>query len=101
MLRISFHGGRRMIWKINLSTSTEDRKEKEAGLGRWRVKGGSESTLGCEDSAQRGCEQIWGGEGRRQTWKGCSTQREGRVQGPPGDAKGVQNKQGGQESRAE
>ena len=29
----------------NLSTSTEDRKEKEAGSGGWRVKEGSESTL--------------------------------------------------------
>ena len=34
-----------MIWKINLSTRTEDRKEKEAGLGGWRVKEGNESTL--------------------------------------------------------
>ena len=51
-----------MIWKINLSTSTEERKEKEAGSGGWRVKEGSESTLGCED-AQSGCEQIWGGRG--------------------------------------
>ena len=48
-----------MIWKINLSTRTED-KEKEAGSGGWRVKEGSESTLRCEGSAQRGCEQIWG-----------------------------------------
>ena len=49
-----------MIWKINLSISTEERKEKEAGSGGWRVKEGSESTLGCEGSPQRGCEQIWG-----------------------------------------
>ena len=28
-----------MIWKINLSTSTEERKEKEAGSWGWRVKG--------------------------------------------------------------
>ena len=59
-----------------LSTSTEDKKEKEAGSGGWRVKEGSESTLGCEGSAQSGCEQIWGG-GLRQTWRGCSSQREG------------------------
>ena len=26
-------------------------------------EGGSESTLGCEGSAQRGCEQIWAGRG--------------------------------------
>ena len=43
-----------MAWKIDLSTSTEDRKEKEASSGRWRVKGGGESTLACEGSAQRG-----------------------------------------------
>jgi len=49
-----------VIWKINLSTRTEDKKEKEAGSGGWRVKEGSESTLGCEGSPQRGCEQIWG-----------------------------------------
>ena len=50
-----------MIWKINLSTRTEDKKGKKAGPEGWRVKEGSESTLGCEGSAQRGCEQIWGG----------------------------------------
>ena len=49
-----------MIWKINLSTRPGDRKEKQAGSGGWRVKEGSEATLGCEGSAQRGCEQIWG-----------------------------------------
>ena len=27
------------------------------------MKQGSESTLGCEGSAQRKCEQIWGGGG--------------------------------------
>ena len=56
-----------MIWKINLSTSTEERKEKEAGSGGWRVKEGSECTLGCEGSAESGREQIWGkgrGSGR-------------------------------------
>ena len=50
-----------MIWKINLSTRTEDKKEKKAGPEGWRVKKGSESTLGREGFAQRGCEQIWGG----------------------------------------
>ena len=34
-------------------------------------------------------------EGLRQTWRGCSTQRDGRVQGPRGDAQGVQDKQEG------
>ena len=62
---------------------------------------GRESTLECEGSAQRGCEQIWEEEGLRQTWRGCSPQRDGRVQGPQGDAQGVQDKQVGQESRAE
>ena len=28
-----------MIWKINPSTSAEDKKEKEARSGRWKVKG--------------------------------------------------------------
>ena len=34
-------------------------------------------------------------EGLRQTWRGCSPQRDGRVQGPQGGAQGVQDKQGG------
>ena len=84
-----------MIWKINLSTSTEERKEKEAGSEGWRVKEGSEFTLGCEGSAQRGCEHIWR-RGLRQTRRGCSSQREGRVQGPQGDAQGVQDKDAGE-----
>ena len=57
----------RRYGKLTWSTSTEDRKEKEAGSGGGRVKEGSESTLGCEGSAQRRCEQIWGkgrGSGR-------------------------------------
>ena len=86
-----------MIWKINLSISTEERKEKEAGSEGWRVKEGSESTLGCEGSAQRGCEHIWRRE-LRQTRRGCSSQREGRVQGPQGDAQGVQDKEAGEQS---
>ena len=70
-----------MTCKINLSTSTEDRKEKEAGSGGQRVKEGSESTLDWEGSAQSGCEQIWGwGLGLRQTWRGCSSQMKGWVQ---------------------
>ena len=52
-----------MIWKINLSISTQDKKEKEASSGGWRVTEGSESTLDGEGSAQSGCEQIWGWEG--------------------------------------
>ena len=66
----------------NLSTSTEDRKEKEAGSGGQRVKEGSESTLGCEGSAQSPVSRSGaGGAGIRQTWRGCSTQRDGPVQG--------------------
>ena len=70
-----------MIWKINLSTRAEDKKEKEAGSGGWRVKEGSESTLGCEGSPQRGCEQIWGWGGaqadlERLLHTGCRGHRE-------------------------
>ena len=52
-----------MIWKINPSTRTEDKKEKQTSSGGWRVKEGRESTLECEGSAQRSCEQIWGSGG--------------------------------------
>ena len=42
------------------------------------MKEGSESTLGCEGSAQRGVSRSGGeGQGLRQTWRGCSSQREG------------------------
>ena len=42
----------------------------------------------------RGCVSRSGRQGQlRQTWRGCSSQREGRVQGPRGDAQGVQDKQ--------
>ena len=59
--RIPLHGGRETIWKINLSASSEDEKEKEAaqGDGEWR----KESTLGCEASAQRGLWADLGGGG--------------------------------------
>ena len=63
------------------------------------MKEGSESTLGCEGSAQRAVSRSQRErQGLRQTWRGCSTQRDGRVQGPWGDAQGVQDKQGGHES---
>ena len=89
-----------MIWKINLSISIQDKKEKEASSGGWRVKEGSESTLDWEGSAQSGCEQIWGwGLGLRQTWRGCSSQMKGWVQGPQGGAQGVQDKEAGEQSR--
>ena len=65
------------------------------GSGGWRVKEGSESTLGCEGSAQRRVSRSGEGEGLRQTWRDCSTQRDGLVQGPWGDAQGVQDKQEG------
>jgi len=77
-----------------LSARTEDEKEKEV---EWRVKEGRESTLRGEGSAERGCEQIRLGE-LRQTWRGCSSQREGRVQVPQGDAQGVQDKEAGEQS---
>ena len=90
-----------MIWKINLSTSTEERKEKEAGSGGQRVKEGSESTLGCEGSAQSPVNRSGGRAGIRQTWRGCSTQRDGLVQGLWGDAQGVQDKEAGEQSENE
>ena len=63
--RVSLHSKRWSIRKINFSVSTEDEKEKEASSGGWRVKEGSEFTLGCQGSAQSGCEQIRGrGSGR-------------------------------------
>ena len=37
----------------------------------------------------------------RQTWRGCSSQREGQVQGPWGDAPGVQDKEAGEQSENE
>ena len=40
-------------------------------------------------------------EGLRQTWRGCCTQRDGRVQGPWGDAQGVQDKGTGEQSKNE
>ena len=49
----------------NLSTSTEDRKEQEAGSGGQRVKEGRESSLGCEGSAQSPVSRS-GGRGRDQ-----------------------------------
>ena len=50
-----------MIWKINLSTSTEERKEKEAGSGGWRVKEGSESTLWGRALLRDGVSRSGGG----------------------------------------
>ena len=41
-----------------------------------------ESTLWVEGSVERGVSRS-GGE-LRQTWRGCSSQREGRAQGPQG-----------------
>ena len=58
------------------------------------MKEGSESTLGCEGSAQRAVSRSQRErQGLRQTWRGCSSQREGQVQGPRGDAQGVQDKE--------
>ena len=61
---------------------------------------GGKSALGCEGSSQRGMSRsgLWGA--LRQT-SGCSSQREGRVQGPQGDAQGVQDKEAGEQSENE
>ena len=53
---VSLHSKRWSIRKINFSVSTEDEKEKEASSGGWRVKEGSEFTLGCQGSAQGGAQ---------------------------------------------
>ena len=42
-----------------------------------------------------------GGGVLRQTWRGCSSQRKGRVQGPQGDAQGVQDNEAGEQSENE
>ena len=44
---------------------------------------------------REGVSRSGGGEGLRQTWRGCSSQMKGWVQGPQGDAQGVQDKQEG------
>ena len=84
-----------MIWKINPSTRTEDKKEKQTSSGGWRLKQ-EVSPHWRVRALLRGPESRSGErEGLRQTWRGCSTQREGRVQRPQGNAQGVQDKQGG------
>ena len=90
-----------MIWKINLSTRTEDRKEKEAGSGGWRVKEGSESTLGCEGSAQRGCAQIWGGGGAQADLERLLLTEGGAGAGATGDVQGGQDREAGEQSENE
>ena len=60
--------------EINLSTRTEDRKEKEAGSGGWRLKEGNESTLGWEGSAQMRVSRSGVGRG-----SGRPLHTEGRV----------------------
>ena len=59
MPRIPLHGGRETIWKINLSASTEDEKEKEAAQGM-ESEGGSPH-WGVRPLLRGGWEQIWGG----------------------------------------
>ena len=69
------------------------RRKRKWAQGGQRVKEGSESTLGCEGSAQRSCEQIWGSggaqadlerlfhtgcRGHRQIHKGFRTSKEAR-----------------------
>ena len=83
-----------------MSASTEDEKEK-ASLRGWKLKEGSESTLGYEGSAQTRCEQIWwGNEGSGRPREPAPQRGMGEFRGHGGDAQGVQDKQGGQESRA-
>ena len=83
----------------NLSTSTEDKKEKETSSGGWRLKEGRESALGLEGSDQRGCEPIWG-MGRRSGRPGEAAPHRGRggCRGHGGDAQGVQDKEAGEQS---
>ena len=50
---------------------------------------------------REGMSRSGGGEGLRQTWRGYSSQREGRVQGLWGDAQGVQDKEAGEQSENE
>ena len=90
-----------MIWKINPSTRTEDKKEKQTSSGGWRLKEEVSPHCGVGALLRGAVSRSGEQEGLRQTWRGCSTQREGRVQRPQGNAQGVQDKQGGQESRAE
>jgi len=80
-----------------MSTSTEDEKEKKASLRVWKLKEESESTLGYEGSAQTRCEQIWWGR------EGSGRPREAAPHRGMGEFRGHggQDKQGGQESRAE
>ena len=87
-----------MIWKINPSTRTEDKKEKQTSSGGWKVKEEVSPHWGVRALLRGAVSKSGEGEGLRQTWRGCSTKREGRVQGPQGDSQGVQDKQGGQES---
>ena len=87
-----------MVWKINPSTRTEDKKEKQTSSGGWKVKEEVSPHWGMRALLRGAVSKSGEGEGLRQTWRGCSTKREGRVQGPQGESQGVQDKQGGQES---
>ena len=99
--RVSLHSGGWTIRKINHTASTEDEKEKEAGSGAWRVKEGSESTLGCEGSAQRGCEQIWGGGGTQADLERLLLTEGGAGAGATGDVQGGQDREAGEQSENE
>ena len=87
-----------MVWKINPSTRTEDKKEKQTSSGGWKVKEEVSPHWGVRALLRGAVSKSGEGEGLRQTWRGCSTMWEVRVQGPQGDSQGVQDKQGGQES---
>ena len=66
------------------------------------MKEGSESTLGCEGSAQSRSEQIWG-RGRCSGRPGEAAPHRGRgeCRGHGGDAQGVQNKEAREGSKNE
>jgi len=61
--RVSLYGGRQTIRRVNLSTCTDDEKEKEAGSGGWRLKGGSESTWGVRALLRGGWAYLGEGGG--------------------------------------
>ena len=65
------------------------------------MKGEVSPHWGVRALLRGGVSRSGEGEGLRQTWRGCSSQREGRMQGPQGDAQGVQDKEAGEQSENE
>ena len=66
-----------MIWKINPSTRTEDKKEKQTSSGGWRVKEEVSPHRGVRALLRGAVSRSGEAEGLRQTWRGCSTQGAG------------------------